>query len=351
MDDMSIIAKNQHVCVICPRYNAKCKRITTSSGGEISWANYLTISWNAHLCSPQELFSICDAKKQFYRSFNCIFGKIGCIASANVIVELLKMKCLPGLYCGCVFRWSVAETTVKRLYHCQYLSLLNDVAIYYGGADLPLERMHVSFQLIVTPPNCAISICCFPFRLFFIFPEFFHGCFIGFQLSGLQAFLVTVDDNLMASSGEYLQSIVSVMQISQNAVMAGALNLLAQMQFNNVHFKYNCNSKSRPKQSKLTFNVFFFHVVATQMCVLMTASTLIVTFVCSLLYQMHLPATVLAWGHRNMPLPPASEQPHRPFRLDVTAHVVNTVTPKRHILRRKGRNGGDASNGATCGRG
>jgi len=27
-----------------------------------------------------------------------IFGKIGRVASKNVIVELLKLKCLPGLY-------------------------------------------------------------------------------------------------------------------------------------------------------------------------------------------------------------------------------------------------------------
>ena len=39
-------------------------------------------------------------KRSFYRGFNCIFGKVGRIASENVIIELLKAKCLPGPYYG-----------------------------------------------------------------------------------------------------------------------------------------------------------------------------------------------------------------------------------------------------------
>ena len=44
--------------------------------------------------------SLSNAKK-FYRAFNCVFGKVVSVASAeNVIVELLNMTCLPCLYCG-----------------------------------------------------------------------------------------------------------------------------------------------------------------------------------------------------------------------------------------------------------
>ena len=39
--------------------------------------------------------SFCKAKQSFYRSFNAVFGKIGRIATADVIIQLLKMKCLP----------------------------------------------------------------------------------------------------------------------------------------------------------------------------------------------------------------------------------------------------------------
>ena len=40
------------------------------------------------------------AKKSFYRAFNGVFGKVGRVASENVVVELLKTKCLPILLYG-----------------------------------------------------------------------------------------------------------------------------------------------------------------------------------------------------------------------------------------------------------
>ena len=44
--------------------------------------------------------SLKNAKKSFYRAFNSIFGKVGRIAYINVVIELLKAKCLPSLYYG-----------------------------------------------------------------------------------------------------------------------------------------------------------------------------------------------------------------------------------------------------------
>ena len=41
-----------------------------------------------------------SAKKSFYKSFNAIFGKIGRSATADVIMHLLKVKCLPVLLYG-----------------------------------------------------------------------------------------------------------------------------------------------------------------------------------------------------------------------------------------------------------
>jgi len=41
---------------------------------------------------------LCDnAKRKFYRAFNAVFGKIGRSASGEVIIQLLKTKCLPVL--------------------------------------------------------------------------------------------------------------------------------------------------------------------------------------------------------------------------------------------------------------
>jgi len=72
------------------RFKMHCSNIVSLNGHEISWSNsirylgvYLT-AYNVYSCS----FS--HAKRSFYRSFNAIFGKVGRVASEEVVVELMK---------------------------------------------------------------------------------------------------------------------------------------------------------------------------------------------------------------------------------------------------------------------
>jgi len=44
------------------------------------------------------------AKRSFFRSFNGIFGRVGRIASNEVIVQLVKSKCFPVLFYGLAAR-------------------------------------------------------------------------------------------------------------------------------------------------------------------------------------------------------------------------------------------------------
>ena len=44
--------------------------------------------------------SLDHAKKSFYRSANAIFGKVGRFASEEVILQLIKSKCIPVLLYG-----------------------------------------------------------------------------------------------------------------------------------------------------------------------------------------------------------------------------------------------------------
>ena len=54
-----------------------------------------------HICAAHKLScSIYDTEKSFYRSFNYVSGKIGRIASENVIVDILKTICLSSLFYG-----------------------------------------------------------------------------------------------------------------------------------------------------------------------------------------------------------------------------------------------------------
>ena len=41
-----------------------------------------------------------DLSKKSYRAFNAIYGKVGSLASIEVVVELLRTKCIPMLLYG-----------------------------------------------------------------------------------------------------------------------------------------------------------------------------------------------------------------------------------------------------------
>jgi hypothetical protein len=96
--DMPINVRKSMCMRIGPRFNNSCAPLTTLGGHKLTWISeirYLGI----YLVSARSfscLFS--HAKKSFYRSFNAIFGKVGRVASEDVVVELFKTKCLPVLY-------------------------------------------------------------------------------------------------------------------------------------------------------------------------------------------------------------------------------------------------------------
>jgi len=78
-----------------PRFKVHCSDIVSIYGHEIKWANsirYLGVCLTAnsvHFCS----FS--HANRSFYRSFNAIFERVGRVASEEIVVELMKKKCIP----------------------------------------------------------------------------------------------------------------------------------------------------------------------------------------------------------------------------------------------------------------
>ena len=90
--DMLINAKKSCCMRIGQRYNASCAPIVTLSGDILPWLEeirYLgvyVVSYRYFKCSLDH------AKRSFYRSANAIFGKIGRIASEEVILELIAKK-------------------------------------------------------------------------------------------------------------------------------------------------------------------------------------------------------------------------------------------------------------------
>jgi len=96
--DVSLNAKKS-TC-IGPRFNANCCNIVTRDGRELAWTNvvrYLGIFIESASCFK---CSLDNAKRAFYRSFDRIFGRVGQIASNDVIAQLVKSKCFPVLFYG-----------------------------------------------------------------------------------------------------------------------------------------------------------------------------------------------------------------------------------------------------------
>lgn len=96
--DMEINFKKSVCMRIGPKFKAECSNIVTGSGHSLNWVQHcrylgvLIVSASVFRCN----FS--DRKKAFYRSFNSIYGRIGRFASAEVIVELIRTKCIPLLF-------------------------------------------------------------------------------------------------------------------------------------------------------------------------------------------------------------------------------------------------------------
>jgi len=87
---MLINSKKSCCLRIGPRYD-----IATCDGRSLAWVKeirYLVI----YIVSSRTFRCSLDyAKRSFYRAANGIFGKIGRIASDDVVIQLLKSKCTP----------------------------------------------------------------------------------------------------------------------------------------------------------------------------------------------------------------------------------------------------------------
>jgi len=82
------------------RYGAKNANIIAHDGSAIALVK--SIKYSGMVMQSSRLFKpVFDSfKKSFYKSFNSIFGKIGRSATADVVILLFKVKCLPVLFYG-----------------------------------------------------------------------------------------------------------------------------------------------------------------------------------------------------------------------------------------------------------
>jgi len=99
--DMAINAKKKSACVRTgARFRHHCSTVSTLDGRELRWEESIRYL-DVHITSAKAFACLlANAKKSFYRAFNAVFGKVAGVASEEVSVELLKVKCLPVLLYG-----------------------------------------------------------------------------------------------------------------------------------------------------------------------------------------------------------------------------------------------------------
>jgi len=84
---------------IWSNYNQECSRLHTIDGHDIGWSNsikYLGVYRPIIKAGKTFTCRLSHVKSSFYRAFNAVLGKVASAAASKiVVVELLKIKCLP----------------------------------------------------------------------------------------------------------------------------------------------------------------------------------------------------------------------------------------------------------------
>jgi len=93
--DMAINAKKSSCMRIGARHEKVCSRISTLNGRELDWVDEIRYLGVFILRANKFKCSIDQTKRAFFRAANSIFAKVGRLASEEVIVQLLKQKCMP----------------------------------------------------------------------------------------------------------------------------------------------------------------------------------------------------------------------------------------------------------------
>jgi len=98
------INPNKSACIrFSPRFNAHCEQITSISGVKFKCVDNCRYLGVYCFSGKQFRCSFDTAKSLFFTSFNSIFSKVGRFASEEVVINLLRSKCIPILHRGMSF--------------------------------------------------------------------------------------------------------------------------------------------------------------------------------------------------------------------------------------------------------
>ena len=118
-----------------------------------------------------------NAKKSFYRSFNAIFGKIGRIAPENVVMQLIKSKCVPVLLYAvdaCPTNRTLERSLkfpltriMMKIFKTNSKEIINNCQLYFGLQPISdaIKRRKINvlfFLFLVLPLYCFGIYICIP---------------------------------------------------------------------------------------------------------------------------------------------------------------------------------------------
>jgi len=97
-------------------FNADCDNLRLARGGSLQWSSQCRYSGVYFVSGRAFRCSFDQCKCRYYRAFNAVFSKVGRLASEEVVLDLIRNKCLP-----VHFRVRVEQRLVLCLYETNAL--------------------------------------------------------------------------------------------------------------------------------------------------------------------------------------------------------------------------------------
>ena len=139
--DMCINVSKSACLRIGPRHQVSCASLTTASGHALRWLAEIRYLGTYIVSNRNFRCNVSNSKRSFYRAANAIFGKIGNVASEDVILHLLYSKCIPVLIYGLesfVLNSSdkrsvdfVLQRFLMKLFHTSSQSVISECMSYF----------------------------------------------------------------------------------------------------------------------------------------------------------------------------------------------------------------------------
>ena len=93
--DMRINTKKSFCIRFGPKFDVQCSELKSLDGSVLEWVDNCRYLGVTFVSGSKLRCSFDNAKCKFFRAFNAIYGKVGRIASEEVVLNLIRTKCMP----------------------------------------------------------------------------------------------------------------------------------------------------------------------------------------------------------------------------------------------------------------